>query len=110
LQKRPRPLRIHYHDNGSKASSQKQETDFAQVACESRRRGKFNSYANAIAIIGILEIITMTLEAKATMVTMIGKQMQSNNNGCNRGSKCREAIITMDVELFLIIFYFYEYE
>ena len=52
----------------------------------------------------------MTLEAKATMVTMIGKQMQSNNNGCNRGSKCREAIITMDVELFLIIFYFYEYE
>ena len=63
-----------------------------------------------VMIIGILEIITMTLEAKATMVTMIGKQMQSNNNGCNRGSKCREAIITMDVELFLIIFYFYEYE
>jgi len=82
LQKRPRPLRIHYHDNGSKASSQKQETDFAQVACESRRRGKFNSYANAIATIVMvmiigkqIAIITMTMEAKATMVTMIAKQI-----------------------------------
>jgi len=76
LQKRPRPLRIHYHDNGSKASSQKQETDFAQVACESRRRGKFNSYANAIATIVMVMIIGKQIaKAKATMVTMIAKQI-----------------------------------
>ena len=62
-----------------------------------------------VMIIGILEIITMTLEAKATMLTMIAKQFAKakpsrNNNGYNgnKNKKQKSGVIKVSMTIIVV--------
>jgi hypothetical protein len=62
-----------------------------------------------VMIIGILEIITMTLEAKATMLTMIAKQIAKakpsrNNNGYNgnKNKKQKSGVIKVSMTIIVV--------